>query len=146
VALAGEGPIRTELQDSARAAGITNIELPGFVEQPRQFLAGLHLYLQPSRSEGFCIAAHEAMVAGLPVLASSVGEMARTLVPGVTGLLVPPLDPVALAGALRHLLSHPESLHAMGMTARVHVLERFSNQRFIAAGDELFRRMSAATA
>jgi glycosyltransferase involved in cell wall biosynthesis len=146
ITLAGEGPLRGTLEQSARAAGITNVELPGFVEQPKQFLAGLHLYLQPSRSEGFCIAAHEAMVAGLPVLASAVGEMSSTIVPGVTGLAVPPLNPVALAGALRHLLSHPESLHAMGVAARTHVLERFSSQRFVAAGEELFRRMAVAVA
>ncbi len=146
ITLAGEGALRDELQAAARAADITQIEMPGFVDQPRQFLAGLHLYLQPSRSEGFCIAAHEAMVAGLPVLASAVGEMPHTIVPGITGLTVAPLNPVALAGALRHLLSHPESLHAMGAASRAHVLEKFSRQRFVAAGEELFRRMASAVA
>ncbi|HMA11976.1 MAG TPA: glycosyltransferase family 4 protein [Steroidobacteraceae bacterium] len=146
VTLAGEGALRGQLESAARAAGLTNIDMPGFVEQPREFLAGLHLYLQPSRSEGFCIAAHEAMVAGLPVLASAVGEMPHSIVAGVTGLTVPPLDPAALAGALRHLLSHPESLHAMGAAARAHVLERFSRQRFESAGEELFRRMALAAA
>ncbi|MFO1503815.1 MAG: glycosyltransferase family 4 protein [Steroidobacteraceae bacterium] len=145
VTLAGEGALREELTSAARTAGVNNIQMPGFAE-PRQFLAGLHLYLQPSRSEGFCIAAHEAMVAGLPVLASAVGELPQTIQPGITGLTVPPLDPVALAGALRHLLSHPESLHAMGLAARAQVLEKFSRQRFVAAGEELFRRMASAAA
>jgi glycosyltransferase involved in cell wall biosynthesis len=144
--LAGEGALRAELESAARAAGITTLQMPGFVAQPRQFLASLHLYLQPSRSEGFCIAAHEAMVAGLPVLASAVGEMPRSIVPGVTGITVPPLDPVALADALRKLLSQPESLHAMGAAARAHVLEKFSREKFVAAGREVFRRMESATA
>lgn len=146
ITLAGEGALRAELESAARNAGITHLQMPGFVEDPRQFLAGLHLYLQPSRSEGFCIAAHEAMLAGLPVVASAVGEMPRTIVPGVTGITVPPLDPAALAAALRDLLSHPESLHAMGAAARVHVLEKFSRERFVAAGREVFRRMALAAA
>jgi glycosyltransferase involved in cell wall biosynthesis len=146
VTLAGEGALRAELESAARAAGITTLQMPGFVPQPRQFLAGLHLYLQPSRSEGFCIAAHEAMVAGLPVLASAVGEMPRSIVPGITGITVPPLDPVALADALRQLLSQPESLHAMGAAARAHVLEKFSREKFVAAGQEVFRRMESAAA
>lgn len=146
VSLAGEGALRAPLQAAARAAGVDNLEMPGFVEAPREFLAGLHLYLQPSRSEGFCIAAHEAMVAGLPVLASAVGEMPHTIVPGVTGLTVPPLDATALADALRQLLSQPERLHGMGVAARAHVLEKFSHQRFVAAGEELFRRMALAVA
>jgi glycosyltransferase involved in cell wall biosynthesis len=146
VSIAGEGGLRAELEAAARNAGLANVELPGFVEKPQQFLTDLHLYLQPSRSEGFCIAAHEAMQAGLPVLASAVGEMPHTIVSGVTGLTVPALDAVALAGALRHLLSHPEALHAMGMASRAHVLERFSRQRFEAAGEVLFRRMAAAAA
>jgi glycosyltransferase involved in cell wall biosynthesis len=146
ITLAGEGAQRAGLESAARDAGITNLQMPGFVEQPRQFLAGLHLYLQPSRSEGFCIAAHEAMVAGLPVLASAVGEMPGTILPGVTGVTVPPLDPVALAAALRNLLSHPESLHAMGAASRAHVLGKFSRERFVAAGREVFRRMALAVA
>lgn len=146
VTIAGEGAMLPELRAVARDAGIENLAFPGFVDRPRDFLANLHLYLQPSRSEGFCIAAHEAMVAGLPVLASAVGEMPHTIVPGVTGITVPPLDAPALANALRNLLSHPESLQAMGCAARAHVLEKFSRERFVAAGREVFSRMALAVA
>jgi glycosyltransferase involved in cell wall biosynthesis len=143
--IAGDGTQRAALQEQARAAGLA-VHLPGFADKPQQFLAGLHLYLQPSRSEGFCIAAHEAMVAGLPVLASAVGEMPHTMQDGLTGRVVPPADPSALADALQALLSQPERLHEMGMAARARVLERCSPQRFTAAGAELFRRMAAASA
>jgi glycosyltransferase involved in cell wall biosynthesis len=146
VTIAGEGALRDKLESAVRVAGLTNFQMPGFEEQPREFLANLHLYLQPSLAEGFCIAAHEAMVAGLPVLASAVGELPNTIVPSVTGLTVPPLNPVALASALRQLLSHPNALHAMGTASRAHVLERFSQQKFVAAGEELFTRMAFSAA
>jgi glycosyltransferase involved in cell wall biosynthesis len=144
ITIAGEGAERARLAAMARAAGIGSWAMPGFAEQPREFLAGLHLYLQPSRREGFCIAAHEAMTAGLPVLASAVGEMPHTLVDGVTGKLVAPEDPAALGAALRQLLAQPAELHALGAAARARVLERFSESRFAAAGARLHDRMAAA--
>ena len=145
VTIAGDGAERAALEAQARAAGITELLLPGYTENPRQFLASLHLYLQPSRSEGICVAAHEAMVAALPVLASAVGEMPRSIVENVMGATVPPEDPEALAAALRLLLSQPERLHQMGMAARSRVLELYSQERFNAAGSELFKRMVAAS-
>jgi len=144
ITIAGEGAQRAALQAQARAAQIDVLDLPGFAEQPQRFLAGLHLYLQPSRSEGFCIAAHEAMVAGLPVLASAVGEIPHTVIDGITGRVVPPANPEALADALQGLLSQPERLHQMGVAARGRVLARCSPQHFAEAGAELFRRMAAS--
>ena len=83
------------------------------------------------------------MQAGLPVLASAVGEMPNTIEAGISGLTVPPGDAPALAAALRRLLSRPEDLHRMGTAARAHVLERFSQQNFVAAGIAVFNRVRA---
>ncbi len=140
--VAGGGDERERLSAAAQAAGITQLSMPGYTTDPRQFLAGLHLYLQPSRREGFCIAAHEAMVAGLPVLASAVGELPHSIVDGGTGILVPPRDVSALATRLRGMLSQPEQLHQLGSAARVRVFERFSAQRFAAAGAAVFERLA----
>jgi glycosyltransferase involved in cell wall biosynthesis len=140
--LAGEGEERARLEAAARQGGIADILLPGYVERPGDFLAGLHLYLQPSRSEGFCIAAHEAMAAGLPVLASAVGEIPHSVQEGITGHTVPPGDADALAGRLAALLSDPGRLHAMGSAARDHILDRFSPERFREAGLAIMRKIA----
>ncbi len=140
--VAGEGDERERLAAAAQAAGITQLSMPGYTTDPRRFLAGLHLYLQPSRREGFCIAAHEAMVAGLPVLATTVGELPHSIVDGGTGHLVPPQNVSALATRLRWMLSQPEQLHQLGSAARARMLERFSAQRFAAAGAVVFERLA----
>ncbi len=146
VVVAGEGSQRALLESQARQAGISEIEFQGFSDQPGKFLAGLHLYVQPSRSEGFCIAAHEAMVAGLPVVGSKVGELANSIVDGVNGYAVPPNMPHALADALQDLISRPGHLHSMGAAARARMLQQFPESRFTGAGTMLFSRMAAAGA
>lgn len=144
--LAGEGDERRRLEAMAAKGGVAEIVLPGYVDQPQQFLAGLHLYLQPSKSEGFCIAAHEAMVAGLPVLASSVGEIPFSILEGVTGYTVPAQEIEIMADRLREMLSQPDRLHAMGLASRAHVLDRFSMARFQETGNAIMRRITGTGA
>lgn len=140
--IAGEGAERAALEAQAAALGLDGVvRLPGYVGQPREFLAGLHLYVHPSRSEGLCIAVHEAMQAGLPTLVSAVGEMPYSVRDGDTGLVVPPEAPAALAQALIWLLSRPERLEAMGAAARARVLERFGAEAFAQAGAEVMARL-----
>jgi glycosyltransferase involved in cell wall biosynthesis len=142
VTIAGEGAQRTQLERQVALEGLSDVaRLPGFATQPRDFLAGLHLYVQPSRSEGFCIAAHEAMQAALPTVVSNVGEMPNTVVDGYTGAVVPPGDPARLAAALQRLLSKPHELESMGRAARARVLEHFSAANFDAAGAAILGRL-----
>jgi glycosyltransferase involved in cell wall biosynthesis len=140
--IGGEGAEREALEAQLHSAGIDKVRLAGYVEQPGALLADLHLYLQPSRREGLCIAAHEAMQAGLPVVASAVGQLAYSIQPGITGLLVPPEKPDALAQTLVDLLSSPERLAAMGAASRERVLDRFSSAAFARAGAEIVARLA----
>jgi len=141
--IAGEGAERAALTRQIAAHGLDDvIRLPGFVPDPRTFLAGLHLYVQPSRSEGFCIAMHEAMQAGLPVIASAAGEMPNSVISGATGEIVPAADTAQLAAALRQLLGKPERLVLMGSAARARVLERYSRENFVAAGKAIMKRIA----
>ena len=140
VVVAGEGAERISLEQRARSENVA-IDLAGYADDPRAFLAGLHLYVQPSRSEGLCVAAHEAMQAGLPVVASAVGQLPYSIADGRNGATVPPGDPAALAGALAALLRRPERLAAMGAAARADVLDRFSPEGFRAAGLAIVERM-----
>ncbi|HEY3696471.1 glycosyltransferase family 4 protein [Phenylobacterium sp.] len=141
VRIAGEGRQRAALERAVAAARLDNVRLTGFCDHPRDFLAELHLYVQPSRSEGLCIAAHEAMQAGLPTIVSRAGEMPYSVRDGETGLVIPPGDADALTQALIWLLSHPERLAGMGAAARARVLERFGAAAFERAGAEVVARL-----
>ena len=143
VEIAGDGDLRGDLEAQASAAGVDHLRFIGFTE-PSRFLSSLHLYLQPSRSEGLCIAAHEAMAAGLPVLASAVGELRYSIVDGETGALVPPGDAAALAAKLAGMLREPGKLAAMGTASRVRVLDRFGGASFARAGAAALQRIMQA--
>lgn len=139
--IAGDGAELGALKAAARDAGVSDsIFWQGYVTNARQFLAGLHGYIQPSRSEGFCIAAHEAMQAGLPVIASSVGELPFSIATETMGRVVAPDDAAALAAALTVFLGDPGQLHQMGLAARTHVMDTFSRQRFEVSGRAILER------
>jgi len=145
VEIAGDGHLRDELIAQASAARLENLRFIGFTD-PGHFLPGLHLYLQPSRSEGLCIAAHEAMAAGLPVLASAVGELRYSILDGETGGLVPPGDPSALAAKLAAMLREPARLAAMGAASRARVFDRFGSASFERSGAMALERIRQALA
>jgi len=140
----GEGEERAALESRIAHAGVrSRIFLPGYVDAPREWLAGQHLYVQPSRSEGLCVGVHEAMQAGLPVVASAVGEIPHSVTDPETGRTVSPGDAAALAAALRGVLVAPERLGAMGEASRERLFERFSPERFAEIGGEIVARMRA---
>jgi glycosyltransferase involved in cell wall biosynthesis len=93
-------------------------------------LVGLYgrsqVLVSPSLYEGFGLPAAEAMACGLPVVATSAGAFPEVIDDGVTGVLVPPADPRALAEAIRGLLADPDLCRRMGEAGRRRVEERFT--------------------
>jgi glycosyltransferase involved in cell wall biosynthesis len=77
----------------------------------------------PSLHEGFSVALLEAMIAGVPVVASNVGGVPEVIQQGGNGLLVPPADPSALASSIRFLLENPAEAERMGAEARARAHE-----------------------
>lgn len=82
--------------------------------------------------EPFGMVALEAMACGLPVVASAVGGHQETVIDGVTGTLVPPRDPEAVAAAVNDLLGDPMRLTAYGMAAGERARTRYSWPRITA--------------
>ena len=87
-------------------------------ESVGDYLGACDLLVLPSRSEGLPHAVLEAMAFGLPVVASAVGGVPEVVQDGVTGLLVTPEDPRALAGGLERLLSDSELCARYGAAGR----------------------------
>lgn len=109
----GEGPEREALAAQARALGV-QLLLPGRVGDVASVLRRADVLVHPARWEGFGLALLEAMLAGLPVVASRVSSIPEIVADGETGVLVPPDDPAALAAALERVLREPGDLGAAG--------------------------------
>ncbi len=98
----------------------------------------------PSINEGFPLVIVEAMLASIPVVASTVGGIPEIVVPDSTGLLVPPGDPDALAQALRRLADDPQLRRDMGARCRSVALEQFTDKAMAARFEALYREVLAA--
>ncbi len=115
----GDGPLRQELLAQSKRLGLASrVHFVGYRLDAREIISCLHLLVVPSSSEGSPLVIFEAMSAGVPVVATSVGGIPDQVVNGQTGLLVPPNDPVALADALLELLQSPRKARRMGAAGR----------------------------
>jgi glycosyltransferase involved in cell wall biosynthesis len=132
IAIAGEGPDRAALEQRARDLGVEDsIAFLGLVDGPGPLLAGIDVFANPSWAESFPLSTLEAMQAGVPVAITDVGGAAEAIVAGESGVLVPPRDAPALAGALGGLLSDSERARTMGAAGRQRVQDRFAVSRMI---------------
>jgi glycosyltransferase involved in cell wall biosynthesis len=119
VLIVGDGPERAALQGLARELGVADtVRFLGRRTDVPDVLCALDIAVCCSDFEGSPLAVMEYMDAALPVVATAVGGLPDLIEPDVHGLLVPPNDPPALAGALAELLRDPERAHAMGEQGR----------------------------
>jgi glycosyltransferase involved in cell wall biosynthesis len=131
VSIAGDGPLREGLEQLIKSLGLEDkFKLMGWVSDIPAYLRGLHLYVQPSLYEGMCIASHEAMAAGLPVIATPVGEMRRSVQPGCTGVLIKGDIVRELADAIRGFVAHPMKLTDFGTNGRDYVMRTMGDGAF----------------
>jgi glycosyltransferase involved in cell wall biosynthesis len=137
--IAGDGPEGPALRDLAEELGVgTRVRFEGWSDDPEASLARYDVFALPSRSEGLPLSVCEAMVAGLPVVASDVGSVREIVDDGVTGLLVPAGDVPALTSALRGLLADAATRRAMGERGRQRVAEGFSVKSMTQAYESLY--------
>ncbi|WP_241606148.1 glycosyltransferase family 4 protein [Rosenbergiella epipactidis] len=139
----GNGPDQKLLEDKIVENNLQGIvELAGFSDNVQDFLAGLHVYIQPSRYEGMCLALHEAMNVGLPVMATPVGEMRNAVQKGKTGFTLSGDIEHALTSALDQIFSDPSILETYGNQAREYVLHKYSQQQFVNAAERIMAKFS----
>jgi glycosyltransferase involved in cell wall biosynthesis len=137
--IVGDGVRRRELEHLAATLGLSDhVEFLGHREDVPALLAAADAFVLPSRSEAFPNGAIEAMAAGIPVVACAVGGLLDLIQDGRTGLLVPPGDSNALAGALRGLIEDPARAHAIGTAGRRLVQQRYSFDRMVGSFDDLY--------
>jgi glycosyltransferase involved in cell wall biosynthesis len=117
----------------------------GELADPRPAYAAMDVLAMTSvQPEPFGGVVSEAMSMGLPVVATNIGGSIDQVVEGVTGLLVAPGDPAALADAIESLMRDPELRRRMGDAARTRIREHFSLAEMTRKVEQVFDDASSA--
>jgi glycosyltransferase involved in cell wall biosynthesis len=150
--IAGEGPLRGDLQTLARELGVADrVRFVGFLSQAqlREQFYGSHIFLHPSErgadgnQEGVPNAMLEAMASGLPVFATSHGGIPEAIEHGTSGILVDERDHAALAEALLDWTRQPEALAQMAQAGAGAVAEKFEQRAQARALEDIYREAIA---
>ncbi len=137
--IVGEGSRQDALREIAREQGVErHVIFTGRRDDIAAVTAALDVAVLPSYREAQGLTILEAMAMSRPVVASNVGGIPEMIEDGVTGLLVPPHDPPALASAIsRLLLDHPYA-DTLARAGHQLVHDRFCVQRMVNAVQELY--------
>jgi len=140
--IVGGGPLEDELKALAFKLGIwPQTIFTGFRDDVPNLLATMDVFVLPSLWEGVPMALLEAMAMAKPVVATEVGGIPEIVIDGVTGLLVPPRDPDALAEAIIALLQDRERAEAMGQAGRERVEKYFTVERMVQKTEALYEEL-----
>lgn len=144
--LAGDGPLRGELESLVERLGITGrVRFLGVRSDVPELLRAVDGFTLTSVSEAASLTLLEAMASRLPVVVTAVGGNPEIVRDGVEGLLVPRGDVAATAGAFLRLLDDPGAAATMGEAGRARVEERYQLSRTIDAYEQLYQRMAGRT-
>jgi glycosyltransferase involved in cell wall biosynthesis len=138
--VAGDGPLCEELQGLAERLGMEDrVLFLGYRSDARALMGLLDVLVVPSMTEGSPLIVLEAMAAGVPVVASDVGGVPDQARHGEEGLLVPPGDPEALAGAMGELLRDPKRARRLGAAGRRRTENGFSHETLVRRIEGVYR-------
>jgi glycosyltransferase involved in cell wall biosynthesis len=148
--IVGEGSQQVRLHDSAAQLGLLGpsprVLFTGRRDDVAAILAVLDVAVLPSYREAQGISLLEAMALARPIVASAVGGIPEFVTDGQTGLLVPPRDPAALAGALLRVLADRGLAARLGRNARELVREHYCLDHMVRRIEELYEEGIAAHA
>jgi len=137
----GDGELRGNLQELASDLGISqNVEFVGHIHNVEQWLRRSKVFALTSDLEGLPLSAMEAMMCGIPVVASRVGDLQDLVEDGVNGYLVPRRSPEALAERIVALLMDPAKWREFSVAARRSAL-RYELKATAKRWDDILVRM-----
>ncbi len=138
--IVGEGPLKEQLLEQAKARGVADkLFFLGERNDVANLLAAFDVFVLPSVSEGMPMTILEAMAAAKPTVATDVGGVGEMIEDHISGLLVPPRTPEALAQALNTLVGDAPLRETMGALAKKRLDDYFAQESMVAATDRLYR-------
>ena len=142
----GDGPERQELEQLAQNCGIAGqVTFAGNRDNVSELMTVMDLFVLPSRWESAPYVVLEAMAAGVPVIASSVGGVGELLDDGRCGVLVEPDSPQPLADSIRTLLTDRERMAGMASAALDRVRKEYRMTRTVSMTADLYRELADQT-
>jgi glycosyltransferase involved in cell wall biosynthesis len=143
--IAGDGPLRGELEETAQAFGLDGaVKFLGHRDDVPRLLAAADMLVLPSIYEGLPNVVLEAMRFGKPVVATAAPGTTELVTDGQTGLLVPIHDPTALARAIRTAVDNRDLAHRLGEAGRARVLSEFSAAAMVERFARLYESLAQA--
>lgn len=137
--LIGDGSRRADLEQRAIERGVADrVVFAGWQDDALPHIAGLDVFALPSRAESFPLSIVEAMLAGVPVLASDVGSVSDAVIDEVTGILVPPGDAAAVADGLARVLGDAPLARRLTTVARARAQALYTDVAMARAYDRLW--------
>ncbi|HEY3602020.1 MAG TPA: glycosyltransferase family 4 protein [Chthoniobacterales bacterium] len=131
------GTVHAEMEPYLEKFGSDNVKVMGFATEPEKYLRQSTIHVFPSQCEGSAKVTYEAAACGLPQITTR--EAGDVVEDGVQGIIVPPADVDALAGAIQYLYDHPEIVEHMSRAARERVVKNFTWDHFRARLLEAYR-------
>jgi glycosyltransferase involved in cell wall biosynthesis len=143
--LVGKGSLRENVEALLREHGLEQrVRFLGVRRDVPELMSAADGYLLSSAWEGMPVVLLEAAAAELPVVSTRVGGVAEVVDDGSTGLLVPPGDPKALAGAMEAIETlHPAARAAMGARGRALVEQRYGTRQIMEMWERLYGELAA---
>jgi len=142
--LVGDGPDDAALRQLAASLDLkSNVTFTGYRTDVPELLAAVDLCVAPSVYDAFNLAIAEAMGMGRPVIGTRVEGIPEVIEDGVTGRLVPPEEPAAMAAAMAELLADPARCQAMGQAGIRRVGEHFTFRRTLERTVALYETLLA---
>ncbi len=142
--LAGEGPLKKDLQQLATSLGIDkHVMFTGYLANASDYLNCFRILVISSLSEGLPITLLEAMRAGVPVISTRVGGIPDVIEDGNSGILVQPTDADGLSSAIKQLADDPLVCESLANNASIRFRERFTSERMTMSYLDIYKKIIA---
>lgn len=143
----GEGELREHLEHLVRERALEkHVLLPGFRTDVLGCIKGFDVFVMSSVTEGLGTSLLDAMACERPIVATRAGGIPEIVEDEVTGLLVPPRDPRALADAIVRAINDEPLRRRLAQAALARVRERFTVERMVAQTAEIYATLASAGA